>query len=201
MFMRYGASLFCVLVCGAMVLGQDQPGADRGSTRGPGGFSRPAPAARPLPADAGKLISYDILIAERAEPLAEPTADKIVELDKAGKLGATMHIQLAALEEQSSTVTFGELAARVVGRTTSGVASARGGPGGATGGGFGGAPPRVQSTPIYNDINVGTTAQVIARVESDGSIVTQLTLERSGLPASARDPAVLDDDPPPSVTR
>ena len=42
-----------------------------------------------------------------------------------------------------------------------------------------------QSMPIYSDINVGTLAQAISRVNEDGSVITQLTIERSGVAAAA----------------
>src|SRR5207248_498888 len=62
--------------------------------------------------------------------------------------------------------------------------------------------PAPQSVPIYSSINIGTLVQVTARVESDGSIVTQFMAERSGLaggPEPPFDPNVAT--PPKAVER
>lgn len=130
----------------------------------------------------GKLVTLDLLIATPAEPLSAPTAAKIIELEQAAKLQSAVRLQLSALENQSAHLQFGNLVARVTGRTM--------------------APSRAQSVPTYTDINVGTTARAISRVHENGSVITQLTIERSGL-ASQPTPATADDkpnfDPPPAV--
>jgi hypothetical protein len=133
-----------------------------------------------LPAEAGKPVSFEILIADTTEPVDPPTAARVLELEKAGKLSAASRYQLSSLENMPAQFQFGERAPRVVGRSTSGFSSS-------ARGGFGGAgAPSVVSTPVYQDSNVGTLVQATARIENDGSIVAQLMVERSGI-VSSRD--------------
>src|SRR5882724_6007770 len=154
-----------------------------------------APSA--LPAKVGKMLTFEVLIADLLESIDSPTAANILELERAGKLGFLTRLQLTSLEEQTASVQFGELISRVTGRSTTGFqAFGRGGPGG-PGGAVG-----PQSTPIYSSINVGTIVQMTARVQDDGSIVAQLYVERSGLaggPETAFDPTAAT--PPKSVER
>jgi Bacterial type II and III secretion system protein len=170
---------------------QNEPPRAQGRLRS-AGPSLTAPPAQPLPPTAGKMVTFEIIIADVNEPLDSPTPAKIFDLEKSGKLNRLARIQLASLEQQSARVQFGEIAPRVVGRTNTG----RGGFGGP-----GGGPPGVQSTPIYNDINLGTVVQVTARVEDDQSIVTQLMVEQSGI-AGGADAGAFDpnsNDPPKGI--
>jgi hypothetical protein len=148
------------------------------------------PPRQSLPAAAGKMITFELIIADVNDALDSPTAAKILDLEKTGKLNYLARVQLASLENQQAHVQFGERTSRVIGRTMTG---GRGfAPGGA---------PGPQSTPIYNDINLGTVVQVTARVEDDGSVVTQLMVERSGI-AGGADAAAFDpnsNDPPKTI--
>ena len=112
------------------------------------------------------MVTLEVLIAELPGGLAPPTAAAILELEKAGKLTGRMRVRLAALENQVARVQFGEMVPRVTGRTV-------------RGGGFG-------AIPSYTDVNVGTLVQATSRVDGDGSVIANLTLERSGLAAAPR---------------
>jgi len=187
----YFSWILCLLVSSA-ILAQEQNEAPRTQGRPRSGASAlPASPAQQLPPTAGKMVAFEIIIADVNEPLESPTPAKIFDLEKSGKLNRLARVQLASLEQQSAMVQFRELTPRVTGRTTTG----RGGFGGA------GAPPGVQSTPIYNDINLGTLIQVTARVEEDDSIVMQLMVEQSGI-AGGADAGAFDpnsNDPPKGI--
>jgi Bacterial type II and III secretion system protein len=191
--MRYVFVSLCLcLLSGSILTSQEQPQPPRAPAP-PRSVSPapPRPPAQPLPTTAGKMITFEVIIADVNEPLDAPTPSNILDLEKAGKLNYVTRVQLASLEEQSAFVQFGERTPRVLGRTIT-----------PRGGGFGGgAAPGVQATPIYNDVNVGTIVQVTARVEDDGSIVTQLYVERSGI-AGGADAAAFDpnsNDPPKGI--
>jgi Bacterial type II and III secretion system protein len=139
-----------------------------------------------IPAKPGKMITFEVLIADLAEPLDSPTVEKILELEKARKFDSLTRLQVTSLEEQTASVQFGELAPRATGRS----AVARG----FRGGPFGGQP-----VPSYSSVNVGTNVQLVARMDDDGSIVVRLSAERSGLSDQAVDPN--DGGPPQSVER
>src|SRR5262245_56700773 len=111
---------------------------------------------------AGPMVRFEVLIAELAEPAAEPTAANVLELEKTGKLRSLIRLQLAAVEQQAASVQIGQLIQRVSGQVA--VAGRRGGPG----------LPAPASIPRYSDVNVGTTIQVTPRIEKDGSIAAQL---------------------------
>ena len=113
----------------------------------------------------GQSIALDILFADFAPAAGdvEITAAKIVELDRQGKLSSGTRIKLSLLENSPASVQFGESVAVAAGQ------QGFGGPGGRGGGA------------MYVRQNVGTTVQATARVEADGSIVVELTAERSGL--------------------
>jgi len=144
-----------------------QPGFERvtsSSTVAPGESSsragltsRPIPQSRPLPTTIGKTLTFEVLIAGQFQAIESPTAEKILELEKAGTLDYANRLRLTTLEEQPAFVQFGALMARVIGRTNTGLTV----------------------MPIYNDINVGAIVQVTARVAEDGSIVAQLFVEQS----------------------
>lgn len=122
-------------------------------------MSRLQPTSAPLPTKIGKSLSFDVLVAARAEPLEGATAGKILELEKAGKLDYVNRLQLATLEEMPAFVQFGELKPRMQGRTAT----------------------NVTVLPIYSDINLGSILQVTARVADDGAIVAQIFFEQSFL--------------------
>jgi len=125
------------------------------------------------------MITFEVLIADLAEALEQPTAASILELEKTGKLSFFTRLKLASLEEQTAIVDFSEMAPRIRGWTVTG----RG------------------STPSYTSMNVGTVVQITTRVLDDGSIVAQLYVSRSGL---AGGPEGADADvstPPKSVER
>lgn len=112
-----------------------------------------------MPTKIGKSLSFDVLVAGRAEPVESATAAKILELEKAGKLDSVNRLQLATLEEMPAFVQFGALQARVSGRTAT----------------------NVTVLPIYSDINLGSILQVTARVAEDGAVLAQIYIEQSYL--------------------
>ena len=200
--MRYSLiALFLGLLCDTDILAQDPPPPARGPlpARGapfprPGAtaptpvpatqsestprgstLSRPVPSMQPLPAKIGKALTFEVLIAELYEPIDSPTVNDILALEKAGKLNFINRLQLTSLEEQTAYVQFGALSARVVGRATTGLSV----------------------VPIYNDINLGTIAQVTGRVLDDGSIVAQVMVERSALAGGNEGPFDPTDLTPP----
>jgi hypothetical protein len=151
-------------------------------------------AERPAtPTKAGQIVRFEVLIADLTEAMEAPSAAKILELDKAGKLTSLTRFQLTSLEEMPAVIQFGELAPRVSGRSTVAVPfRGRGG----------GAPAGPQVVPQYTSISVGTTLKVTARVIEEGIIVAQFYLDRTGLaggPEGAFDPN--DAKPPKPVER
>jgi type II secretory pathway component GspD/PulD (secretin) len=137
-----------------------------------GGRAQEAPAA-------GQLVSIEVLLADSAGPTAggsDITAAKIVELDKQGKLDSASRIKLSLIENVPGSVQFGETSPLVSARQEF--------PGGGRGG-----------MASYSMQNTGTTVQATARVEQDGQILVELTVERSRLvPAK---PAADDAAPEP----
>jgi len=121
----------------------------------------------PLPESSavGKLVLLEILIADVTGSFENPTAAKILEMENEGRLSGTSRIRLTALENQPAFAQFGERAPRVIGRTTTGLAT----------------------MPIYNDVNVGTIVQATTRMESDGAALVQLYLSKSALGKAAAD--------------
>jgi type II secretory pathway component GspD/PulD (secretin) len=117
-----------------------------------------------------------VLIAEMAEPLTQPTATEVLDMERRGKLVSNARVRLLSLENQPAFAQFGEMAARVVGRTTTGLAV----------------------TPIYNSVNVGTMLQATSRVEPDGTLLVQVSLEKSALVRSQDAPERRE---PEAVTR
>src|SRR5438094_1713717 len=86
----------------------------------------------PSAAKPGKMITFEVLIADLLEPLDSPTVEKILELERARKFNFLTRLQVTSLEEQTASVQFGELAPRATGRSAAG-RGFRGGP-------FGGPP-------------------------------------------------------------
>jgi hypothetical protein len=105
------------------------------------------------------MVSLEVLIAETDGLLEQPTAAKLLELEKAQKLARAARVRLAALEELPSFTKFTELVPRIIGSTVAG--------------------PRV--TPNYQDISIGTTVQVTLRFDEEGRALVQLFVERSSI--------------------
>ncbi|HZN35601.1 MAG TPA: hypothetical protein VFB80_17350, partial [Pirellulaceae bacterium] len=87
---------------------------------------------------AGQFITLELVVADAPEGTpATPTAAAILELEKAGKLTSFSRYRLTALENQQSSLQFGELASLISGRQQ----------------GFRGAEGGV---PTFNQMSVGT---------------------------------------------
>lgn len=132
---------------------------------------------------AGRLVTVEVLFADVSAAAAgegELSATKILELAKQGKLESATTIKLALLENQQGSIQFGENVPVVTGRQT----VPEGFPGGRGGG----------ST--YSMQNLGTTVEATSRIEQDGTIVIQLSAERSRQPKPR--PAV-DGEPSPAI--
>jgi type II secretory pathway component GspD/PulD (secretin) len=117
---------------------------------------------------AGRLVVLEVLVADvggAAVGEGEVTAAKVLELAAQGKLDSASKIQMSALENVPSTVTFSETVPVETGRMF--------GPAGDRGGG------RQMGT--YNMQNHGTTIQATARVEQGGAILVEMQAERSRL--------------------
>jgi type II secretory pathway component GspD/PulD (secretin) len=71
---------------------------------------------------AGRLVSVEVVIADLSSDgdETEMTAEKLAELDKAGKVTSLSRVRLSALENQQAVVQFGEQVPIVTGRTFSG---------------------------------------------------------------------------------
>lgn len=113
---------------------------------------------------AGQSVAIEVLLADAIGPAADGsdiTAEKIIELDKQGKLATASRIKLALLENLPASAQFGENAPLVTGRQD-------GFPGGGR-------------SSVYSMQNLGTTVQATARVEQDGKVLVELTVERSRL--------------------
>src|SRR5262245_24549349 len=145
-----------------------------------------APAPQPLPTTTGKMLTFELLIAELDEPSESATAESIVELANSGKLKSVSRLQVSSLEGLPASVQFGQLQSRATGQAgllMRGAPAPRGGGGPAQPGrGFAPGGPAVQQALQRNrDVNVGTLAQMTARLEDDGTIATQLFIERTGV--------------------
>jgi hypothetical protein len=99
------------------------------------------------------------MLAETDGDVQHPTVAKIAELEKTGRLTGVSRVRLAALEELTTFTKFTEVVPKVVGSQSSG--------------------PRV--TPIYNEVNVGTTVQATLRMTESGEAMMQIFVERSRL--------------------
>ena len=152
----------------------------------------PAPASGQEPeagqraaANSGKMLAFEIVIADLLEALDSPTAAKILELVQARRVKFVTRLQITSLEDQTASVQFGEFTPRATGRS-----AARG---------FGGGRPGAPPVPIYSSVNVGTTVQITARMEHDGSIVARLVAERSNLNERGEPPADANAGAPPQA--
>jgi hypothetical protein len=117
-------------------------------------------------------MSLDVLIADTDGQLVQPTAAKILELEKEGKLANAVHVRLAMLEELTAFGKFGELAPRVVGQTST----------------------AQRTMPNFSDINAGTTVQATCRVEENGDVLIQVSVDRSRI-AKGKDAEVGSSEP------
>lgn len=160
------AGFLCLLVS---LVATAQPPGDapktpfRGRGAGPGRGDT-APRREPLPdrSAPGRMVALEVLIAETDGLLEQPTAAKLLELEKAQKLAGAARIRLAALEELPSFAKFSELVPRIVGTTNAGA----------------------RVTPNYQDIAIGTTVQVTLRFDEEGRALVQLFVERSRMAKS-----------------
>lgn len=117
----------------------------------------------------GQLVRFEVLIADLTEAVETPTAAKVLELEKSGKLKTRVRFELASLEELPATTQFTERVARVSQPANPIV--------------------RGRTFPQYTDVTVGTNLRVTARVVEPNTIVTQFFLERTGLAAATEQPA------------
>jgi hypothetical protein len=151
--------------------------ADRGSAGLTPGLAGPRNFP-PLPeaGTAGKMLMLDVLIAETAEPLKQPTAAELLDLARTGKLKSNSRIRLLSLENVPAFTNFAEMAPRVQGRTATGLTV----------------------TPIYSDINVGTLVHATTRLEPDGTALIQLNVEKSAIVRNSDPPELRE---PESISR
>jgi type II secretory pathway component GspD/PulD (secretin) len=139
----------------------------------PGGLGG-GTAPQSLPEDAGKLITFELILIDRGpeqltgEKGKQPTAEQILKLEEQGKLGGVQRLKLVALENAEARLTLGETAPVVTGRTRTG---------GQGGGGFGGGGFPGSESITYMDL--GTTVVLTSRVEKDGSVVAQFNVQRA----------------------
>jgi type II secretory pathway component HofQ len=125
-------------------------------------------------------VTIDVIIASGPREVAggEMTPAALLELEKAGKLEWLTRMRLATVENDRAQVQIGERAPVVTGRVSRG-----------------GFPGGDGSQNVTTLINVGATVETIARVVDDGSIVINLTAEKTWLePAAA--PAEGGEGPP-----
>jgi hypothetical protein len=148
-------SVFAQLPSGALEP-SNQP---RGTKAGTDGFSRRVTAPQLERAITGPQLGIEVLLAETDGDIEQPTVEKILEMEKAGKLTRVARVRLAALEEIPTFAKFSEVVPRVVGHQSSG----RG------------------VTPIYNETNIGMTVQATLRVIESKEAMMQIYVERSRL--------------------
>ena len=116
---------------------------------------------------AGRMISLEIVFADvgAAAGGRDVTAAQILDLEKQGKLASVTRIKLSLVENQQGSVQFGEAVPLVTGRQS-----------------FGGR----GSSAVYTTHNVGTTIAATSRVDGDGTILVELSAERSSVAASQK---------------
>lgn len=135
----------------------------------PGGASRVqrvqrAPAA-PSPQQPGRLVSVEVVIVDvTGEAEGEMTAERLAELERAGKVESLSRLRVSTLENAPSIVQFGERVSIVTGRTS-----------------FGGR--GLQD--MTSQENVGTMVSLTARVDQDDSILMEFQAEQSRLAPAA----------------
>src|SRR5262245_6711440 len=131
------------------------------SAQGGAGLLRPF-AALPDSSAVGKPIMLEVLIAETAEPLTQPTASDVLDLERKGKLKGNARVRLLSLENLPAFAQFGELASRVQGRTIT----------------------QFGATAQYSSVNVGTIVQATSRLEADGTVLIQIHVAKSTIAPS-----------------
>ena len=163
----------CRLVLGR--LAQDPqsvpaPGATAQTERAPAGLPQAGALPRnfpPLPeAGTGKMLMLEVLIAETVDPLTNPTAAELLDLERKGKLKSNSRIRLLSLENLPAFTQFGVLASKVSGHA----ATSR------------------DVVPIYTSVNVGTIVQATTRLDPDGTALIQIYVEQSALQKSDMPP-------------
>ena len=120
-------------------------------------------AARADEPPASRLVTIEVAIADLAGDAApaEVTPASLREMEKAGKLQSLTRIRLTTIENQQAQFQFGEKVPVVTGQERRG--------------------PRGESASAISLENVGTIVEMLPRVEPDGSILLQMTLEKSRL--------------------
>jgi type II secretory pathway component GspD/PulD (secretin) len=134
---------------------------------------------RDLKADppAGQVVQLELLIADTTGPIAgDVTAAAILEMETKGQLASGARIRLTTLEQQEAQVHFGERVPVPIGRV------------------FRGGDRAAETT--YNTENTGTLLQATTRVEQDGSIIAQVTVDQTRLAPSKPTPR---DEPAPGI--
>jgi hypothetical protein len=132
-------------------------------------IAQPAPGER----KPGNEISLDVLIADLTEPLENPSATQIFELDKAGKLAASTRLRISTLDDNPAHFQSG---GRPATKTVYPLGTAGGGARGVfnsrimVGGTVSGPVTSQQSTSIQ--------LQATTRAEDDGSVLMQIYVER-----------------------
>ncbi len=157
-----------------------QPGASRGFVPAPPttttrtqefterpGMGQPRSLA-PLPkgAGSGKSLLLDACFAQTAEAAAQPSAAELLAMEREGKLASSSRVWLLLVEDLPGFTQFGALTNKVSGVTAT----------------------NTRVLPIYTTVNVGTMVQAIGRVEDDGTIVLQVSIEKSELVSSTEPP-------------
>lgn len=141
-------------------------------------------------ADNPAVVTIEVSIlelAEKPEPssvdaeTAEKWIARLKELEAAGKLGGITRLKLSTVENCPASAQSGERAPVVSGRQFVG----RGGPAG-----------QDQGQPIYTVQNYGTMVSATPRVEEGGSILLELSIEKSG---PAREASAKADQPVPAA--
>jgi type II secretory pathway component GspD/PulD (secretin) len=133
-------------------------------------------------ADSRRLVTIDILIAELGKDMEQPkdlTAKALLDREKEGKLAHATRVRLVTVENQSALVQLGEQVPMVTSRSAVGRGFAGGQDGATPGRGDRTAGPRFAAT--YSFQNVGTLVSATPRVESTGSIIIDLKIEKSRL--------------------
>lgn len=153
-----------------------------------------------------RTASIEVVIAEyttpgKADPVAglgasdKSAAERLKQLATQGQLGVVTQVQLSSLSEQEASLQVGETVPVATGRTFGG--GRGGGAGGAGGGGAGGGFPVVTN---YTMVNVGTLIRVTPEIETDGSVLVDLAVERSRLATKPKPEGAAEGEPTRTVS-